>query len=372
MMVHFAPLLALASASIVAATSLSSRHGTHTKKECPPFPKGDFVIDQYQLYPENMDFDAHRCLLLIGAVFNATVPVYDPYTSTMKTIHEYPGVSHTGTYHIGGVAWDPYTNLYTILTDPGAQWVPDAFGVDVSGTHLLMKYNPDTDKILWTLNISKITNEKYGGFQDVETDPQGNTYVVGTFPGTILRADPKGKAIKPWYLPPPPMPPTTQWGFGGLAQVPNKNILLSVDGDGQLYRFDTRLPKGIPINVPISPNVLYDDTDAIYMPPKYGGKILLISSWASGTQVLRSKDKSWKKAEYLGTVPNPTGPLIDPAAAIGVATVQIGPNTKHGGRIFVVFGIFDFPWVEGTVAGPRRLFPMPDITDKVEALVSKR
>ncbi|KAK4163957.1 hypothetical protein QBC43DRAFT_237893 [Cladorrhinum sp. PSN259] len=371
-MVRLTALLALASASITTATSLPPRHSTHgPKQECPPFPKGSFTIDQYQLYPENMDFDASRCHLLIGAVFNGTFPIYDPYTSTMKTIHEYPGVSHTGTYHIGGVAWDPYTSLYTILTDPAAPWVPDAFGVNISGTHLLMKYNPDNDKILWTLNISKVTNEKYGGFQDVETDPEGNTYVVGTFPGTILRADPKGKAIKPWYLPPPPLPPTTQKGFTGIAQVPNKNILLSADGDGQLYRFDTRLPKGIPIRVPLSPEILYNDIDAIYLPPKYDGRILLLSSWVSGTQVLRSKDKSWKKAEYLGTVPNPTGPLID-LAAIQVATVQIGPNTKDGGRIFVVFLNFDFPWVEGTVAGPRRLFPMPDITEQVEALVGKK
>ncbi|KAM7192567.1 hypothetical protein V8F20_008776 [Naviculisporaceae sp. PSN 640] len=369
-------MLALATlTNFAAASSLSLRNGKgkgkghQPHKECSPFPKGDFTIDYFQLYPENMDFDAHRCLLLIGAVFNATFPIYDPYTRTVQKIHEYPGVSYTETYHIGGVAWDPYTNLYTILTDPAAPWVPDAFGVNVSGTHLLMKYNPDTDQTLWTLNISETTQEKYGGFQDIETDSKGNTYVVGTFPGTILRADKHGRSIKPWYLPPPPFPPTTQKGFSGLAHVKDSNILLSADGDGQLYRFDTNLPIGIPIKVPITPQVLYNDLDAIYLPPKYDGSILLVSSWLSGTQVLRSKDKKWKKAEYLGTVPNPPG---GNGEGIQVATVQLGPNTEKGGRIFVVFGFFDTPFVPGTVAGPRRLFPMPDITEEVEKLVRKK
>lgn len=34
---------------------------------CPPF-KGTFTIKQYQLYPENADFDFQSCLLYIGFV----------------------------------------------------------------------------------------------------------------------------------------------------------------------------------------------------------------------------------------------------------------------------------------------------------------
>jgi len=369
-MVQFTSLLTLALAALhVHASSTINPRGGH-KKKCPPFKKPDFVIDYYQLYPENMDFDGDSCLLLIGAVMNGTFAIYDPYAEKMIEVIEYPGVSHTATYHIGGVAWDPYSGLYTILTDPAAPWVPDAFGVDVRGDHLLMKYNPKTRKTLWTLNMTKTTHEKYGGFQDVETDLRGNTYVVGTFPGTILRADNKGKAITPWYLPPPPFPPTTKKGFSGLASVPNTDVLLSADGDGQLYRFDMRLPKGIPIKVPISPNVLYTNLDGIYLPPKYDGTILLISDWIAGTQVLRSKDKSWKKAEYLGTVPTPDGPLIN-GEGFQVATVQVGPNTKDGGKIYVVLGFLGDPWIPGGIAGPRSLYPMPDITVQVERLARK-
>ncbi len=38
------------------------------KMSCPPF-NGSFVIDYYQVYPENADFDFDSCLLYIGLVF---------------------------------------------------------------------------------------------------------------------------------------------------------------------------------------------------------------------------------------------------------------------------------------------------------------
>jgi hypothetical protein len=34
--------------------------------KCPPFHRGSFNINQYQLYPENADWDANRCLVLFG------------------------------------------------------------------------------------------------------------------------------------------------------------------------------------------------------------------------------------------------------------------------------------------------------------------
>jgi hypothetical protein len=35
---------------------------------CPPFERGNFNIDAYQLYPENMDWDAKLCQVYIGCV----------------------------------------------------------------------------------------------------------------------------------------------------------------------------------------------------------------------------------------------------------------------------------------------------------------
>ena len=249
---------------------------------------------------------------------------------------EFPNASYTGSMHIGGVAWDPHTGLITIITDSAAPWATG--GADVSGDHFLIKYHPHQKKIIWSLNITDLTQERYGGFQDVETDRRGNTYVVGTWPGTILRADRHGRSIKNWYLP-EPLPPTTKVGFGGLVAVGGTSeVLLANDGDGQLYRFDMRHEVGTPVLVPVTSGVACRINDAIYLPPRYDGRVLLVACGAEGLQVLRSRDKRWVTAEYLGTVPNPTGPGFE--GSVVTAAVQIGRNP---GSIHLVEGYFDFP-----------------------------
>lgn len=35
-------------------------------KACPPFTKGSFTIQQYQLYPENADWDVDNCIVYFG------------------------------------------------------------------------------------------------------------------------------------------------------------------------------------------------------------------------------------------------------------------------------------------------------------------
>lgn len=35
---------------------------------CPPFNKGSFTIQQYQLYPENADWDVNNCIVYFGYV----------------------------------------------------------------------------------------------------------------------------------------------------------------------------------------------------------------------------------------------------------------------------------------------------------------
>ena len=239
--------------------------------------------------------------------------------------------------------------------DSAPPWATN--GADVSGDNLIMKYNPDTKEFLWTLNITEVTQGEYGGFQDVEHDSRGNTYIVGTWPGTIMKVDKHGKAVVPWYLPPTII--TTDEGYGGLVAV--GDVLLANNGaDGQIYRFDMRREKGVPVLVPMTPNVTYLDTDGIYAPPKYGGTVLLVSSHDSGIQVLRSKDH-WQTAEYLGTVSNPSSAVE--AGFQVTAAVQMGSNS-----VYIIDEAFADPWVPGQTAGNRSLFPMPDITAQVEQL----
>ena len=282
--------------------------------------------------------------------------MYDPYKDEMVDILEFEGITRSASLHIGGVQWDQYASLVSILVDSAPPWATG--GQDVSGDNLIMKYNPKTKKILWNLNITAVTGAKYGGFQDIEHDARGNTYIVGTFPGTIMKVDPEGKAVTPWYLPSPLN--HTVVGFGGLAAV--GDILLTNDGDGQIYKFDMRTEKGKPVLVPTIPKVIYDDTDAVYLPPKYKGTVLLVSSHFSGIQVLRSKDAKWKTAEHLGTIPNPKTPVTEGSQVTGA--VQMGSNS-----VYIIDEWFADPWVAGQTAGNRSVFSMPDITSEIEKLL---
>jgi hypothetical protein len=107
--------------------------------------------------------------------------------------------------------------------------------------------------------------------------------------------------------------------------------------------------------------VLYNDTDAIYLPPMYGGRVLLVASLASGIQVLRSEDRLWRTAEYLGTIPVPTGELYE--GAFTVSSVQMGSSS-----VFMVL-FFRDDVQPGELAGNKTDFPFPDITEEINALL---
>ncbi|KAK4461219.1 hypothetical protein QBC42DRAFT_306516 [Cladorrhinum samala] len=280
-----------------------------------------------------------------------------PLDRKVVDVVSFPGISQT-LAHIGGVAWDPYSGLYTILSNSPHPWATG--GADITEERQIMKYDPKHKKVLWARNMTDVSRDRYGGFQDVETDKRGNTYIVGTFPGAIIRADKKGKKLTEWYLH-EPLAPTTRKGYSGLAVVRDTDLMLATDGDGKLYKFDLKAEKGTPVNVPISPEVLYTDTDAIYLPPKYRGRVLLVASLFNGIQVLRSKDAKWRTAEHLGTIPIPGQDVIDTGAI--TASVQMGSDS-----LFMVVGYTDFPFAPGTVAGPRSKFPFVDITAEVDAM----
>ncbi|KAI0384207.1 hypothetical protein F5Y04DRAFT_278211 [Hypomontagnella monticulosa] len=328
-------------------------------KQCPPLETGTIIVDSYQLYPENADFDMNQCLLYFGALFNASVVVYDPYKAETVETLEFPGITRTRPFHVGGVAWDPYTNLISILVDSA---VPhETADHEISGDDFIKRYDPVKKEYLWSLNITEVTQGLYGGQQDVEHDARGHVYILGSYPGTLLRVKPDGSSIEPWYL--PEKIDHTYYGLTGLAAT--GDILLASDiknnsGSGEIYRFDMTAEKGTPVLVPRTPNDPILDFDAIYLPPKYGGKVLLISEHSRGVSVLRSADGKWETAEYLGLIPN--DPTLDEGGA-NTATVEIS------GNIYMVVEWFGDPIVAGTSAGNRTEFPLTDITDQVEKLL---
>ena len=232
-------------------------------------------------------------------LFNATVAIHNPYNGTTEVL-SFPNITHNPAYHLGGVAANPYTNLISIVVDAGASF--NTGGQDISGTNLLLLWDPVTKKEVYRLNLTETTQGSYGGFQDVEFDKSGNIYVVGTFPSSILRVENNGTRVNEWYK---SRGNHTVTGFSGLAAA--GDILLANDNtvspNGSLVKFDMSVSKGTPTTVPISPPRSIKGSDAIYLPPKYNGTVLLLAVDASGVEVLRSKD-GWATAEGLGQVDN--------------------------------------------------------------------
>ncbi|KAI1372413.1 hypothetical protein F4677DRAFT_268272 [Hypoxylon crocopeplum] len=347
-------------AALVLNVAYVRGHRISRQSECPPYDKGTIIVDSYQLYPENADFDLNECLLYFGALYNASVVVYDPYKAETVLTLEFPGITRTRPFHVGGVAWDPYTNLISILVDSAIPHeTPDH---QISGDDFIVRYDPATKELVWALNITEVSQGQYGGQQDVEHDSRGHVYVLGTYPGTILRVEPDGSSISPWYL--PEEIDHTSAGLTGFAAT--GDILLASDaknesGSGEIYRFDLTADKGVPVLVPRTPDDPIMSLDAVYLPPKYGGKVLLVSEHDRGVSVLRSADGKWESAEYLGLISNYSS-LAD--GAVNTATVEVF------GTIYTVDEWFTDPIVPGSAAGNRTEFPLVDITYEIDELLA--
>lgn len=300
-----------------------------------------------------------------SALFNSTVPIYDPYKDKFIDILEFPGITLNPDNHIGGVGFDPYTGLLSIVVDAAAAFI--TAGADVSGDNLLIKYDPDRKQVLWTVNLTETTQGKYGGFQDIAHDSRGNTYVVGTYPSSILRVDKKGRNVIPWY--PPPTTDTTLAGFTGLSAVGDTLVVGDINNgstnDAKFFRFDLKKNRGIPIPIPRSPLTPINLPDAIHFPPKYGGKVLIVAEDLKGITVLKSDD-GWKTAKNVGSIPyNKT---LYPDGLVAFST-QIGGG--FGQKLYMPILFFSPDNVPGTLAGNRTDWPMIDITSQVDGFLSR-
>lgn len=229
-------------------------------------------------------------------------------------------------------------------------------GEDISGANFLMLFNPSTRKLIYKFNLTTITQARYGGFQDLEFDPSGNVYIVGEYPSCILRVDSKGKDITNWYLNTTAANHTIA-GFTGLA-AKEWTLLASHSSEGSLFRFDMRKPRGIPHPVRISPAHKIESPDAIQLPPRYNGTVLLVAELFKGVSVFWDRKGKWEAAKYLGLVP-----WLETTVAVVTAPVQVGDA--------VYMNLIPFGSAPGGGAGNQTDFLYYDITDKVDALLAK-
>ncbi|KAI1112900.1 hypothetical protein F5Y14DRAFT_442282 [Nemania sp. NC0429] len=350
---------------------------------CPSFGTGAVDIASYQLYPENVDFNEQS---YIGSLYNASVIVYDPYQSAVISTIEFPNITRTAPFHIGGVAWDRYTNRttgpideVTILVDAAA--AHETAGKDVSGDNILIRWSAPTQSVVWTSNLTAVTQGRYGGPQDIEHDIYGNIYVLGTYPGTLLRIPNTGGVAQEWYVPRSSSNSNAinhqVIGYTGLAAIEGTTLLVAdarnnSRAGGALYKFDMSAAKGVPTPVPITypsrSQTVMRPGDAIYLPPKYDNDILLVTEHEAGVSVLRSRagrgKEKWRGADFLGRIPNP--PEVAKSGGLVTAAVEMA------GRVFMVEEWFADSLVPGTSAGNRTSFPFVDITAQLDALVKRR
>ena len=103
------------------------------------------------------------------------------------------------------------------------------------------------------------------------------------------------------------------------------------------------------------------DTNRLKLPEAYGGTVELVSKLYVGVTVLRSRDRKWERAEYLGTITSDFPALFE---RILPTTVQVGPRNQY-----MVGQYFPGQIVPGTTAGNRSEWPMFDVTAQVESLL---
>lgn len=344
----------------------------------------DVIVNSFQLYPENADYDFKRKLLYFGygprltrhvwcnktdsysALYNSSVATYSPSKNAIEKITEFPPLTNDAFYHASGVKVDPFTDRLSVIINPGAAWTNG--GQDISGDTWLIKVDLKTGLELWRSNLTTALDGKYGGYQDVAHDAGGNSYVIGTFPGSILKVDPSGKKITPWYV--SQETTTTVLGFTGIVYLDTK-FLTTYGRNGQLQRWNSCDGQGKPTTVPIgttetqpTTDAVLENIEAITLPKKYKGTVLLVASNTKGVYVLRSKDGKWDSAENLGEIPN----KYSESGGVVVTTVQVEDRLY---AVLEYFGDIIANPVPGTVAGNRTEFPLQDITSAVDELLKK-
>ncbi|KAG4433593.1 hypothetical protein IFR05_010920 [Cadophora sp. M221] len=348
----------LASVIVASATLNVANAFPPTKRPhyCPPV-SGDFLIKQYQLYPENAEYNPRTCELFMSVLFNASVAIYNTKTTKIKTI-EFEGITRDPNhdYSLSGIGFNPVSGLLGVIVHSRAVFVTD--GADISHDHFFIQYNLELKQEVSRLNLSEISQHRYSGFQDLEYDALGNTYIVGTFPSSILKTGLDGLTVEEWYRMSEDV--AIVKGFGGLSTI-GDFVLTNDDKTGQIFRLDLTQPKGIPVLVPHSPNTIIDGgQDGICLPPKYNNTVLLVSQNNKGITVLRSAD-NWVSAEYLGQIPTPPEIAAERGAVTGA--VQVASS------VYMIICHFWDPYVTPWGgAGNRTTFPMIDITSDVEAM----
>ncbi len=139
-------------------------------------------------------------MLIPGRIlFNASFGIYHPYQDRLEVI-EFPGITRNPDFHIGGVGWDKYTGLASVIVGQGNAF--NTNGANITGDNFIKKFDPSSRTFVWTQNLTSLTQGKWGGFNDITTDPAGVTRTsAARSPRPSSRSTPRGKTLTAWVPP---------------------------------------------------------------------------------------------------------------------------------------------------------------------------
>ncbi|KAJ3956106.1 hypothetical protein N0V92_007369 [Colletotrichum tropicale] len=362
--------LSLMAASLVAATSVVSAFPFHLKQteNCSEV-NGTFSIDNYKLYPENLDWDPVHCKLYVSANFNSTVLVYDPYAATYDIL-TFDGITGVDPYHVSGIDYDATTESILISANSGNPFVTS--GQNMAGANKVIRWDTNTNSAAYTADLADFTaklaisNMTGGGYQDFAEDKDGNTYVPVVFHVPAIAKITKSGEVSSWYI--GEASTSVKYIYLGIVFHESTNkLLITAPYLGTFVSFDVSssspTPTNITMNWPADGSYTASDLecDGLLNPARYNRDVLLCSENGLQAITLWASKDGFATVDYIGQVAdNFTTDIATWASP--TATVQIGNSIYISHEYFHDLNEFD-------VAGNRSTFPFVDATADFDKLV---
>ncbi|KID84827.1 TRI14-like protein [Metarhizium guizhouense ARSEF 977] len=341
------------------ASALPATDGASGKNNSNTAASTDVTIEFPQLYPESADFHKANGKTYMSILYNAAVAVYDAAQNRVVDTIKFDRTDVVE-FHASGVEVDQKTNQLSVTINSGIAF--DTAGANVTGDNFLYKVDlsGDKPKTLWNANLTAVTNGAYGGCQDMVHDTCGNTFVVCTYPGAIIKVNADGSKAIPWYLSNYTRPGTSPILPGLTGIVASGDLLIANDAQAkQLVSFNKRDSLGKRVVIPVTGLTGESGDDGVYLPEKYAGKVLLTQLSTEGTNVFVSKD-GWKSAEFVKKIPSKYTPQN--VGGFAVATVQVQDK---------IYGVIEYFLDDknGGIAGNRTKFELEDLTTQIDEAV---
>ena len=360
--------LALASGLVAAALAAPSLPLTARDTACAAF-SGTFTIDNYKLYPENLDWDPVHCKLYMSANFNASVLVYDPYTSTYDIL-TFDGITDTDPYHISGIDYDASTGSMLISANSGTPFVTS--GTDMTGSNKIIRYDTNTNSVAYTVDLADFTaqlavgNVTGGGIQDLAEDPCGNTFVPSVFHVPGISKITKDGSVSSWYIGEPSG--TSSFVYLGIVyhEASNK-LIVTASYLGTFVSFDVDSDSPAPTNItmndrPADGSYPGLECDGLINPARYNRDVLLCSENGMQAVTLWATDDNFTSVKYIGqVVDNSTTEIATWGSP--TATVEVGNTIYISNEYFHDLNEYDVP-------GNRSSFSFVDATAQFDAVVT--